>query len=476
MPEHRPIAHLRPHEGWTNDPTGPVRWQGRVHLFHQHNPAGGFWHAPQWGHLVTEDLVHWQRRPTALAPDPDGVDADGCFSGCVVVDGDEAVMVYTGVRGASGPGQQQATCLARSGDAWLDDWVRDPANPVTTAPADRVLRGFRDPYVWREGGAWWQLIGAGSEDVGGTVLLFRSHDLVTWEPLGPALTSAQLRELSPDTWTGDMWECPVVLRGADTDALVLSLHDETTIHYPVAVLGRLEDGRFRARAIQRLDLGPDLYAPCLLPDGDGRAISWAWSPEARTPDRQRAEGWAGVLSAPRVLEIVEDRVRVAPLPALAGLRDRHLDVEVVPTPDGWLAGGVVGDVLDLELALGAACDTVALRVRRSPGLEEVTIITVDREAGQVWLDRDRASLDPTATGGHLGGDTGVALPVRRVRVLLDRSLVEVFVDDEVALTARIYPARDDSTGVEVVGSPAAVADVRLRAWTLGSIWGEGAED
>ena len=57
-----------------------------------------------WGHAVSRDLVHWEHLPPALHPTPGGLDADGCFSGCCVVDTDDTpVILYTGVRLRSNP-------------------------------------------------------------------------------------------------------------------------------------------------------------------------------------------------------------------------------------------------------------------------------------------------------------------------------------------------------------------------------------
>lgn len=472
MTDHLPEVHLRPAAGWTNDPTGPLRWHGRVHLFHQHNAAGGYWDRPSWGHLVSDDLVRWSRRPAAIDPQPDGPDRDGCFSGCVVVDGDQAVLAYTGVEGPVGPGQVQATCLARSRDPWLDVWDRDPANPVTAAPDEPELLGFRDPFLWREDGRWWQLVGAGTAARGGEVRLFTSADLRRWEPHGTALSSEQLHGVDPAVWTGSMWECPVLLRGRGGDALLLSIHDEVTTHYPLAVVGTWQAPHFLPRGLHRLDLGPDLYAPCLLPEPDGTATSWGWCWEARTPEAQRAAGWAGMLSAPRQLSISGDRLTVAPHPAIAELRRDELAVRAVATDRGWQVADLPVVVADLELELDPGVARVQLWLRRSPDDDEVTVLELDRAGRALWLDRERSSLDEAARGGRYGGPLPADLPYRRVRVLLDRSSVEVFVDDQVALTARIYPTRPDSTGIEVVGHPDQVAGVRLRAWELGSIWTE----
>jgi beta-fructofuranosidase len=468
MPEHRPLAHLRPERGWTNDPIGPVRWQDRTHLFHQVNPEGGYWDRPHWGHVVTDDLVRWRRRPIALSPSPDGPDVDGCYSGCVVIDGDEAVLFYTGARGPLDERQDQTTCVARSRDPLLDRWTKDPGNPVTLPPEGTPLVGFRDPFVWKEHGRWWQLVGSGLRGVGGALLLFSTGDLrARWRYEGPMIVGT---DLDGTEWTGTMWECPALLRTVGGDALLISVHDDATTHYPLVILGHREGTRFVPIASQRLDLGPDLYAPCLYVDPEGRAIFWGWSWETRTADRQREDGWAGVLSSPRALTIDGERIGVSPLPELDGLRTERREVVREPTKEGWLARGAEGDALDLELELGASAQPVELRLRRAPQLQEVSRLILDRRAGEVWFDRNGASLDPTATGGRWGGRIDRTELDRGVRVVVDRSLVEVFIGGVSTLTARIYPSREDSTGVEVAGSPDAVADVRLRAWTLGSIW------
>lgn len=364
--------------------------------------------------------------------------------------------------------------LRRSGssDPWLDTWTKDDRNPVTTAP-DGLDLGFRDPFVWHEDVRWWQAVGAGSHDAGGSVRLYSSPDLRSWTEHEPLLVKAALDALDATVWTGSIWECPVLVRGRDRDALLLSIHDGQRSHYPLAVIGNLAGGRFQPVRLQRLDLGPDIHAPCVLQQPDGSAISWAWSTEARPVAAQEADGWAGVLTAPRVLEVADEELRGRPLPELAGLREAELPAHRQPTDSGWTAPEVYGDVLDLELTLGPAVEVLHLHVRRSPDGAETTVITLDRLARELRVDRTASSLDPQVAAGTHGGPVAADQPMARLRVLLDRSIVEVFLDDRDALTARVYPTRPDSQHIEVVGDRAALEDVTLRAWRLGSLWQVG---
>ena len=102
----------------------------------------------------------------------------------------------------------------------------------------------------------------------------------------------------------------------------------------------------------------------------------------------------------------------------------------------------------LEPAQNGRCGLV---LRRSPDGEEETLIVYDASHRQLLVERDLASMDlDTARSMH-----SAPLPLKHdeplhLRVFLDRSVLEVFANERVSITTRIYPTRSDSLGVALM--------------------------
>ncbi len=468
---HRPVYHFLPAANWLNDPNGLIQWQGQYHLFYQYNPHGPFHGTIHWGHAVSEDLVHWTDWPVALAPSPDGPDADGCWSGCAVDNDGVPTLIYTGSRAGRG-----SPCVATSGDG-LRTWQKYAGNPVIAGPPPGLaMVGFRDHAVWQEGATWYQVIGAGIAGRGGAALLYRSPDLLHWEYLGPLCTAAQLPAAA--LWTGSMWECPSFFALAGRHVLVLSVWHEERLHYSAALLGRYAAHTFVPETAQKLDYGDRYYyAPQTMLDDQGRRLIWAWIPEGRPEHAQRTAGWAGVMSLPRILALgQDDTLRVDFAPELAGLRGEHLNLKNVdltpgmpdPLQDVDVYGAALEILLELEPAQTGQC---VLEVLRSPDGTEVTRIIVDWERAQIEIDRRQASLEPQVeTTGHRA-DIGVLTEdVFRLHLFVDHSVLELIANGRTAMTTRVYPTRSDSSGVALFATGDRTRVRTLDLWRLASIW------
>lgn len=454
---HRPGYHFLPPANWMNDPNGLIQWDGRYHLFYQYNPNGAFHGMIHWGHAVSPDLVHWTDRPIALAPTPGGPDKDGCFSGCAVNDDGVPTLVYTGV-------SPEVQCVATSDDG-LETWQKLPENPIIAGPPPGLdVTGFRDPFVWREGDTWYALLGSGIKDVGGTVFLYRSPDLRGWEYLHPICVG------NPDE-TGTMWECPNFFPLGDRHVLLIS---PIPLHQVLSLIGRYESQTFTPETRGIFDDGGCYYAPQVLLDDQGRRLIWGWLKENRSREDDIAAGWSGVMSLPRILEFGTDgALRVRPVPELEALRGAHrrwTNLDLTPTTPNVLAD-LTGDTLELRLELEMKkAGEVGLIVRQSPDGEEQTRIAYDALARELVVDRSLSSRSDSV-------DRDVRrVPLRltdqrlTLRVFLDRSVVEIFANDRVALASRVYPTRADSRGLELYSRRGDARVATLDAWSIQSIW------
>jgi beta-fructofuranosidase len=463
----RPRYHFMPPANWMNDPNGLIHWRGAYHLFYQYNPHGPFWGTIQWGHAVSTDLVHWTHLPVALAPTPGSYDGDGCFSGCAVDQDGVPTIIYTGVQDT-----QQRPCIATSSDN-LRTWRKYPGNPVIAGPpAGLDVLGFRDHSVWREGDTWYQVIGSGIRGQGGAALLYRSPDLLQWEYLHPLFVGD--RNQTQPIWTGGMWECPDFFALGDRHVLIVSVWDDERLYYPVYFTGAYTNHHFTPDSAQRLDFGASFYAPQSMRDAQGRRIMWGWLREERDSAAQLAAGWSGVMSLPRIVALRPDgTLDIRPAPELALLRGAHhrlQDRRLTPEAPADLAE-VRGDTLEIvaEFALGEATE-VGVVLRRAPQQEEQTGVYYDRRTQQVVVDGSRSSLSAAATRVVAGGPLAVAQgETVRLHIFLDRSVVEVFANEQTCITERIYPTRPDSLGLALLVRGGTAHLTALDVWELESI-------
>ncbi|MFD8215019.1 glycoside hydrolase family 32 protein [Streptomyces sp. NPDC059697] len=448
-----PRFRVRPPAGWMNDPNGPFRWRDRYHLFYQYNPDAPVHANVHWGHASSPDLAHWEHHPIALTPTPGGPDEAGCWSGCVVDDDGVPTAVYTGVdRHHAGLG---SICLARAvvpDDETLTDWKPLPTPVVTGPPADLDVVMFRDPFVFTDGGRRWALVGAGHADGTPSVLLYDCDDLADWRFAGVFLDGNDpvASELFCDRAVG--WECPQLYATAGGEwVLVVSLWDGDpwTTGYLTGRLYPCDNGElsFEARTGGLLDHGRDFYAPAVLQEPD-RALMWGWSWEAREQSEVDRAGWAGVLTAPREVDVHPDgALRVVPAQELELLR--------APEPFVTAPGGRVPLPQSYDLTVTADGPTTMSLLRSASGAE--VTVRLDPDAGTVTLDRG----DRQRTPAHGAAPIVVRTPGRKLRVLADGSLIELFLDDRATITERVYLRPDDVPELVVSGAAAAVTGWEL---------------
>ena len=448
---HRPTYHFLPAANWMNDPNGVIQWQGRYHLFFQYNPDGA-WHANMhWGHAVSDDLIHWEELPVAIAPTPDSPDQGGIFSGCIVNNGGTPVAFYTGVNDDY---SVQTQCMAIGSDD-LTRWQKYAGNPVVgEAPAHLgQTRDFRDPFVWQRAGHWYMTVSAHIVGVGGAVLLYRSEDLTNWEYLHPLFVGDRARN-------GRNFECANCFPLGDKWVLIIST---MLVDAPASTLyfvGRLEDERFIVETEGVYDAGVS-YASLMHVDESGRPLIYSWLREARSVALQRQAGWSGVQAIPRLLSLdSRNRLISRPVPEAERLRGRHQHFAAGAAGEAAFAVGGLALDIEAEFDAGAAS---SCGIELAAGDDKLAIV-YERRARTLQVQRHyhqaNAEIDSGPVGSAHALDAGETL---QLRILIDGSVVEVIANGRSRITSRFYPASAAAPILRVI-SPAAA--IRLDVWEM----------
>lgn len=443
---YRQQYHFMAPSGWINDPNGLIFWQGRYHLFYQHNPYGPAWGAMHWGHAVSTDLLHWEHLPVALAPSEpyDDDRQGGCFSGSAVVVDDELILLYTAASG-SGNEPAQTQCLASGRDGITFEKCRD--NPVIRELPPGASVDFRDPKVIRHKDFWYMILGsslgAGARQGGdGCAQMYRSADLKSWSYCGViARSNGRL---------GTMWECPDLFLLGDKWVLMFSpmfCGERKTIY----LLGDMD---FEQAVFSwddgdegEVDCGFDYYAPQSLLDDKGRRIliawagGWEWMPWWKDFGRTAGEGWCGHFAIPREVRLTKDnRLQFWPVAELKSLRSDEKDDPSFLLGDGDRKELYAGDGIHCEVVLtidlgSSTAERVFFDVRQG-ACERVRVILAlgDREivfgrTGQEGAaEQLKRQVFPDFEGDLL-----------TVHLFLDTCSVEVFVlDYRMAFSGNIY--------------------------------------
>lgn len=472
---YRPRYHFSPPGGIVHDPNGALYWNGRYHLFYQFRPpdfpTDKPWHeAMHWGHAVSDDLVHWEDLPIALDTEtgPEG----SCYSGQALVEDDRVVLMYYGTNSGNS--------IAISDEPDLVNFEKSPENPVIPDVEDAPYRVF-DPDIWKEGDTYYSLSGThtGKRHVDSepATYLFRSENLVDWEYLHPFLDKS--------SWTlpGEDAAVPNFVDLGDAHALLCFSHERGAHHY----IGEYDEEthRFTPKHHGRMTYGPtthsgsigeltigNLHAPSVLDAPDGRTIAFY-----NVNSGKRLDDWAELISLPRVIGLTDDgaRLTIDPVEELESLRREHRSPapRTIPAGEELVVDEAAGRAIEVAATIDPAdAGEVGLSVLRSRDGRESTDISYYPATSALELDTtnsttrtDVTSRPPEQGPLSLGEDEPFSL-----RVFVDRSIVEVFANGRQCLTARVYPDREDSTGLSVFAHRDDAEVLSMDIWEMSPIW------
>lgn len=459
-PAERPAYHLSSFIGWMNDPNGFSYYNGQYHLFYQYHPYSLKWGPMHWGHAVSADLIHWDYLPCAMAPDED-YDGFGCFSGSAetLPDGRQLLM-YTGVRQELDENgvcrDVQTQCLAIGDGLNYEKYAGNPVLDEKDLPEGGSRYDFRDPKLWREeDGSYACVIGNRPADGSGSILLYRSPDGLHWH--FDCIMDQCYNEF------GKMWECPDTFQLDGKQVILTSPQDmcQSGLEFhngngTLCLIGSFdrEKKRFERETVSAIDYGLDFYATQTLLAPDGRRIMVAWMQnwDACAPPVNHPR-WFGQMTLPRELGIRNNALIQNPIREIENFRGRRVHHKVTLCAETTLQG-VYGRCLDMTVELtpveGDPYQQFILKVAR--GSQHYTQITYKPRTSILRIDRSNSGSCRDVVHER-------RCLVRRqdgklkLRILLDRFSVEVFVNDgEQALSTTIYtPETANGISFEAVG-------------------------
>ena len=354
-----------------------------------------------------------------------------------------------------------------------------------------------DPCIWKQGEYYYALSGGwlpngpDNKQVRAN-FLFRSGDLVQWEYLHPFIENDQY------TVVGDDGACPYFWPiGADKHIFLMYSH-MTGGQY---LLGDYDTARdkFVVTDGGLFNFGPStpsgVHAPSAVPDGEGGVIV-IFNMNQGKP----TEVWNQIMTLPRRLTLdADDRLLQEPAGDIESLRYDPVSIgeTTLPANEEIVLDAVQGNAMELALELDPAdAPLVELNVLRSPGRQEYTRIAFFKHRGNrfkmrlsktqamnassaamqrvpqrydslISIDTSYSSVLPEALSRapetapvYLEDDEPLQL-----RVFIDRSVVEVFVNGVQCLAVRVYPGAGRQPGCFACARRAARR--RSSGWTPG---------
>ncbi len=438
----------------------PFWANGRYHLFYLHdwrNPKD-YGEGTPWYQISTTDFVSFVEHGMMLRRGSREEQDLYVFTGSVVQGQGQYHIFYTGhnpyYRQLGKP--EQGVMHAVSDD--LITWRKVSADTFY-APVDHYeMHDWRDPFVFwnEEAGEYWMLLAArlrtGPSRRRGCTALCTSKDLKSWQARAPLYAPGLFYT----------HECPDLFKMGDWWYLLFSEFSERVVtRYRMA---RSLSGPWLTPDDDQFD-GRAFYAAKTASDGQHRYI-FGWNPTREGEKDYGAWHWGGNLAVHEVVQQPDGTLRVQipasvdsaftqaqPVRLNAGL-GKYVELDkgiVLATPSTFTcaACGSMPERCKIEAVLTLIEPTHAagIMLRVSDDLEKAYYIRLEPTRQRLVFDMwPRAGDIPYMPELERPINVPVDQPVK-MKVIVDGTCCEVYVNDQIAMSTRLYDLKSGQWGV-----------------------------
>ena len=470
--------HGGPYQHWMNEPHAPLYYNGMYHLFFQSNSIGTYWRNICWGHLVSDDTVHWRPVQDAIVPTENSVVPDGAWSGGATLD-KNGIPVLFFTAGNDSFRKEGLISNQNIGAAWpadlndpdLVEWIISDELAIAQQSGQGRPGEFRDPHIWKEGEQWYMLVCSGSsESTGGSALLYVTDRLevksdgsidMAWEYKGPVF------EMQDQSVTyGTSWELPILLPLQNKSGTITKYAffispapagiADNKVYYWVGDFDR-ESGRFTpdesmGSLPRMLDYGSNVFTgPSALADPvTGRICMFSIMQDQRTGPEEGAAGWAHCVGLTRNIFLNDEGtdVCIEPDPRLYDLLGEEL-VSLKETDmdkANEVLSCVSGDMLYIKAVIAPQKSQTFGLTCKAEGRRNQTTFTYYVDKGSI--DGFTGNRGKAAAVTVINGPLPLKDETLTMEIFIDRSLVEGFFNSDKAISIRSY-APENAQGIQL---------------------------
>jgi beta-fructofuranosidase len=472
----RPKFHGQPATNWTNEPHGLFYYNNKYHVFFQKNANGPYMARLHWGHISSPDMLNWTEEKIAFGPD-ESYDIKGTWSGCIFNDdiftAGIPTIFYTGVDYAKASINK---AIPLPYDNNLIEWRKESNPQIYNKPAG-LSDDFRDPYVFKSNGELYMIVGTSKNGLGATTLHKYNSTNKTWSNDGSIFYQAA------GTNYGTFWEMPVIIPMNDGKWLFVatplgSSNGVETLYWVGTINANGTFNPFSSipKEVELGTIGKNGYgllSPSVM-QKDGKTIAIGIVPDKLPSSINLQLGWAHLYSLPREWSLdVNNNLIQKPYSGVQNMRVLSSAFNVNGQDiDGSISiAPVKGKTIE---AIGRFKISTAQRFGFKVRKNGTSYISVHYTPSSNKISLDARNIARLINdNGSFNGLYESVLPETlnigdelKLHVIVDHSIMDVFVNDKYAFSVRVFPTDTNAEDVEAFSEGGTTLATSIQAWKL----------